>query len=147
MNAITKDQWAKIGEELQSYFVSVEFKYQDTVITVHRERSGESRTVLSVYFDGKICLGWGFESLDSYNPITKLFWCEKKQRYYSPKRVAEIEKAFGKRAAKKYYPKLHESKSYRTPCFSSSTSLIRQFKKVDGLSWISETIKDTADAN
>ncbi|RLM25391.1 hypothetical protein BIY26_08970 [Brenneria goodwinii] len=147
MSDITKEQWALIAEELQGYFCRVQFKYHDTVITVTRERHGESRTVLSIYFDGIIRGGWGLEKSDSYNPMTKLFWCEKKKRYYSPKRVAEIEKRFGKRSAKKNFPSLHESMSYRVPYFSSSASLIRQFKKVDGLSWISETIKDTADAN
>ncbi|SLM63995.1 hypothetical protein [Dickeya aquatica] len=52
-SSITKEQWAKIKTELQSYFCHIEFKYSDTVISVLRVRDGESRTVLSVYFDGE----------------------------------------------------------------------------------------------
>lgn len=134
-NSITKAQWAQITEELQGYFYLVRFKYQNTVISISRERYGESRTFLAVYFDGKMAVGWGLEDSESYNSITKLFWCEKKKRYYSAKRVAEIEKSLGKRYARKHFPKLHESLSYRVPLFTNSTSLVRQFKKIDGLIW------------
>lgn len=135
---ITEEQWAQITEELQGYFCHVQFKYQDTVISVARQRDGESRTILSVYFDRKMCAGWGFADHEVYNPITRLFWHEKKKRYYTAKRVAEIEKLFGKRAAKKDFPKLHDSMSYWVPYFISSTNLVRQFKKAEGLIWLHE---------
>ncbi len=137
-NAITKTQWAQITEELQGYFCRVQFKYQSTVISVARARYGESRTFLAVYFDGKMAIEWGREDSEAYNPITRLFWCEKKKRYYSAKRVADIEKSLGKRSARKHFPKLHESLSYRIPLFTNSTSLVRQFKKVEGLIWLRE---------
>ncbi|WP_339097222.1 hypothetical protein V6917_16495 [Pectobacterium brasiliense] len=146
-NAITKDQWVQIAEELKSCFCYVQFQYQNTVITIVRQRDGESKTVLLVYFDRRILTGWGMETSEIYNPITRLFWCEKKKRLYSAKRATEIEKEFGKRRAKEYFPKLYDSISFRLPYFATSTTLIRQFKKVDGLSWISKTIKDTTDAN
>lgn len=135
-SSITKEQWAKIKTELQSYFCHIEFKYGNTLISVLRVRDGESRTVLSVYFDGEQCFSWGNEKTEVYNPITRLFWCEKKRRLYSAKRAAQIEKNFGKRRAKEYFPELHDSVSYWLPFFSSSTSLIRQFKKAEGLTWV-----------
>lgn len=137
-NTITKAQWEQITEELQGYFCLVRFQYQNTVISISRVRYGESRTFLAVYFDGKMAVDWGREDSEAYNPVTRLFWCEKKKRYYSAKRVAEIEKSLGKRSARKHFPKLHESLSYRIPLFTNSTSLVRQFKKVDGLVWLCE---------
>ncbi|MFJ5319222.1 hypothetical protein [Pectobacterium versatile] len=142
-NTITKEQWTQIAEELKSYFCHVEFKYQDTVITVTRERDGESKTVLSVYFDGTLRSGWGIETSEIYNPITRLFWCEKKKRYYSAKRVAEIEKKLGKRRAKEYFPDLHKTIIYWWPYFTTSTSLIRQFKKAEGLAWLRKPEADS----
>ncbi|MBN3254313.1 hypothetical protein H5A33_06690 [Pectobacterium brasiliense] len=142
-NTITKEQWAQIAEELKSYFCHVEFKYQETVITVTRERDGESKTVLSVYFDGTLRSGWGIEASEIYNPITRLFWCEKKKRYYSAKRVAEIEKKFGKRRAKECFPDLHKTISYWWPYFTTSTSLIRQFKKTEGIIWLRKSEADS----
>ncbi|PWC24713.1 hypothetical protein EH206_11005 [Brenneria nigrifluens DSM 30175 = ATCC 13028] len=135
---MTKEQWAKIAEELQSYFPRVQFKYQDTVITVTRERDGESRTVLVVYFDGKWRGAWGDEKHKDYNPATRLFWFEKKKRLYPAKRAAKIEKELGKRRAREYFPRLYDSISAWLPFFSSSTSLIRQFKKAEGLVWLRE---------
>ncbi|MCI4116050.1 hypothetical protein E4659_12555 [Dickeya dianthicola] len=135
-SSITKEQWAQIKTELQSYFCHIEFKYGDTVITVARERDGESRTVLAVYFDGTMRGAWGSEKSEVYNPITRLFWCEKKKRLYSAKRAAQLEKEIGKRRAKEHFPDLHDSYSYWLPFFSSSTSLIRQFKKAEGLTWV-----------
>lgn len=142
-NTITKEQWAQIAEELKSYFCHVEFKYQETVITVTRERDGESKTVLSVYFDGKMSWVWGRKESEFYNPITELFWCEKKKRLYPAKRAAQIEKEFGKRAAKKYFPELHKTISYWSPYFTASTSLIRQFKKAEGLVWLRKPEADS----
>lgn len=142
-NTITKEQWTQIAGELKSYFCHVEFKYQETVITVTRERDGESKTVLSVYFDGEMRGGWGDEKSETYNPITRLFWCEKKHRLYSAKRAAQIEKEFGKRAAKKYFPELHKTISYWSPYFTASTSLIRQFKKAEGLAWLRKPEADS----
>lgn len=136
INSITKEQWALITEELKGFFCHVQFKYQDTVISVTRERDGESRSVLTVYFDGKICGGWANEKSENYNPITRLFWCEKKKRLYPAKRATQIEKEFGKRRAKEYFPKLYDSVSFWLPFFTASASLIRQFKKVDGLTWL-----------
>lgn len=135
-NTITKEQWAQIAEELKSYFCHVEFKYQDTVITIARERDGESKTVLSVYFDGKMSWVWGRKESEFYNPITELFWCERKKRLYPAKRAAQIEKEFGKRRAKEFFPKLYDSISFWLPYFATSTSLIRQFKKAEGLVWL-----------
>ncbi|MFJ5428554.1 hypothetical protein ACIPUP_05270 [Pectobacterium actinidiae] len=142
-NTITKEQWAQIAEELKGYFCRVQFQYQNTLITIARERDGESKTVLSVYFDGEIRGGWGNEKSEVYNPITRLFWCEKKMRLYSVRRAAQIEKEFGKRAAKKHFPELHKTISYWCPYFTASTSLIRQFKKTEGLVWLSKPEADS----
>ncbi|MFJ5441731.1 hypothetical protein [Pectobacterium sp. CHL-2024] len=142
-NAITKEQWTLIAEELKSYFCYVQFKYQDTVITIARERDGESKTVLSVYIDGKMSWVWGRKESEFYNPITELFWCEKKKRFYSAQRAAKIEKEFGKRRAKEFSPKLYDSISFRLPYFATSTSLIRQFKKADGLVWLRKPEADS----
>ena len=73
-----------------------------------------------------------------FNPLTRLFWCEKKKRHYPSKTVAEIERALGKRQAKKTFPSLHDSFIYRLPFFTSSSTLVSQFKKADGLTLITK---------
>jgi len=133
---MTKALWEQVTDELKSLFCHVRFRYQDTVITVLRERHSESTTVLAVYFNDKWCAGWGQEGSEVFNPLTRFFWHEKKKRLYPLKRAAEIEKRFGKRAAKQHFPNLHDFVSYRVPYFTSSTTLVRQFKKADGLIFI-----------
>ncbi|MGS4819056.1 hypothetical protein ACN4GA_08415 [Raoultella terrigena] len=135
---MTKALWEQVADELKSYFCHVQFRYQDTVITVARQRDGESRTLLAVYFNDTMCAGWGCEDSEVFNPLTRIFWHEKKMRWYSAKRVAEIEKSIGKRAAKKYFPNLHDYMSYRAPYFTSSSVLVRQFRKADGLTLITK---------
>lgn len=103
-NTITKEQWAQIAEELKSYFCHVEFKYQDTVITVTRERDGESKTVLSVYFDGTMRSGWGMETSEIYNPITRLFWCEKKKTPLSSEASGTNRKGIRKAQSQRIFP-------------------------------------------
>ncbi|QLR62489.1 hypothetical protein HV341_10615 [Citrobacter sp. RHBSTW-00976] len=137
-DSISKEQWETIRAELQSSFCCVRFRYQDTVITVTRERQSESRTCLMVYFDGRFNLGWGDSRCASYNPLTEHFWFTKTRRLHSARHVAETEKALGKRYTKKHMPSLYQPFSYRTPLFASSTTLIRQFRKVPGLTLVTE---------
>lgn len=137
-DSISKEQWETIRAELQSPFCCVRFRYQDTVITVTRERQCESRTCLMVYFDGRCNIGWGNSRCDNYNPLTEHFWFTKTQRLHSAKHVAATEKALGKRYAKKHMPSLYQPFSYRTPLFASSTTLIRQFRKVAELTLVAE---------
>ena len=136
--AITKEQWETIKAELQSSFCYVRFRYQDTVITVTRERQSESRTCLMVYFDGRYNLGWGDSRCANYNPLTEHFWFTKTRSLHSARQVAEAEKALGKRYTKKHMSSLYQSFGYRTPLFASSTTLIRQFRKVAELTLVTE---------
>lgn len=136
--AITKEQWQGIKEALQSSFCHVRFRYQNTEISVVRVWKSESRTALCVYFDNKLCLGWGHSGCDNYNPITEFFWFTRTRRCHSAKEVQKLEKALGKRYARKHLPSLYESYSYRVPEFASSATLIRQFRKAEGLVLITE---------
>lgn len=138
-DSISKEQWETIRAELQTPFCYVKFRYQDTVITVTRERQSENRTCLMVYFDGRCNLGWGDSRCANYNPLTEHFWFTKTRRLHSARQVAEAEKALGKRYAKKHMPSLYQPFSYRTPLFASSTTLIRQFRKAPGLTLVTDT--------
>ncbi|MBP1130466.1 MULTISPECIES: hypothetical protein [Serratia] len=135
---ISKAQCEKIADDLQRVFCHVQFNYQGTEISIVREHVSESRSHLVVYFDNKHCPGWGWKDSEQFNPLTGLFWSQRKRKLYPAKRVAEIEKQMGKRKAKEYFPQLHDSFCYSVPYFSSSLSLVRQFKKVAGLTLLSQ---------
>ncbi|RYM49140.1 hypothetical protein [Serratia proteamaculans] len=135
---ISKAQWQQITDDLQRVFCHVQFQYQGVTVAIVREHISESRSHLVVYFDNKLCPGWGWKDSEQFNPMANVFWCQRKRRLYSPKRVAEVEKRMGKRKAKEYFPDLHNSFCYLVPYFSSSSTLVRQFKKVPSLTFVNQ---------
>lgn len=142
-SVITKEQWKSLEEEMAGYFVGVEFKLNGYVVSVNRVSSGEGKTELGVYIDGSICGSWmtalargkqeqleGFETIPT---ILRDVWKLKTKAYYTPKKVKEIEKIFGKRRAKKEFPKLHGRHEFYLPYLPKASVLCRQFKKLEGL--------------
>lgn len=129
---ITKEQWQQIEAELSGHFVSVKFNYQGHKIGVTRERKNESTTLLVVYINGEI-LGKWFTCPEDSPKILPEVWCKRSRSRYEPKFIADIEKIYGKRRAKKEYPDLHSRREWFEPFFSKSSVLCRQFKKLEGL--------------
>ncbi|MGZ0011836.1 hypothetical protein [Providencia hangzhouensis] len=130
---ISKEQWAKIEGDLKNYFASVDFQYKDTEVGVRRVSAGEGKTVLAVYLNSEICTGWGLPNSDAFNPLVEYFWSKRQKSLYSPKQVKELEKIWGKRHAKKEIPNLHEKLTWYYPGFSKASVLVRQFKRIEGL--------------
>ncbi|WP_350306953.1 hypothetical protein [Photorhabdus viridis] len=135
---IDKSNWKEIERELKGLFCHVNFKYQETVISIVRERMNESRSKLVVYFNHTLCVGWGDEECDKYNPLTKLFCLTGVKPLYSKTKVAEMEKQMGKRYLKKTFPEVYSHQTYLSPIFANASQLIRQYKKIDGLEWVNE---------
>ncbi|MTC39269.1 hypothetical protein GKR70_12225 [Providencia alcalifaciens] len=140
---ISKAQWVKIEEKLKEHFGCVKFQYQDTEVCVIRTYAGEGKTKLTVYLNDQICAGWGWTSCDVFNPLVEFFWSKRSTSIYKPKQVREFEKIFGKRGAKKEVPNLHKKITWYHPCFSKASALVRQFKRIEGLSLITESQGDS----
>ena len=152
---ITKEQWKQIEDELASVWVNVVFRYQGHRLSIERQRTSESTTVLSVYIDGVIKGAW-------VKPIDKLpedapkiladVWYHRTMARYKPKQVADIEKIYGKRRAKKEWPDLHSRIEWVEPYFPKASVLCRQFKKLQGLElirarWLSEPSETEREAS
>ncbi|MGV8003376.1 hypothetical protein QPK14_17505 [Photorhabdus temperata subsp. temperata] len=135
---IDKSNWKEIECELKGLFCHVNFKYQDTVISIVRERVSESRSKLFVYFNHTLCVDWGYEECDKYNPLTKLFWLTVAKQLYSKTKIAEMEKIAGKRNLAKKFPEVYSNQTSLSPIFANASQLIRQYKKIDGLEWVNE---------
>ncbi|PSU49462.1 hypothetical protein C9J12_08205 [Photobacterium frigidiphilum] len=139
-SAITKEQWENLEEEMAGYWVDVEFKLNGYLVSINRVRSGEGKTELAVYIDGTICGSWMSartnaeqDEVEGLPTIIRDVWKLKTKAYYTPKKVKEIEKIFGKRRAKKEFPKLHDRHGFYLPYFPKASVLCRQFKKLEGL--------------
>jgi hypothetical protein len=133
---ISKEQWKQLEYELASGWVDVAFHYKGHEVAIRRERKNETTTVLAVYVDGCIKGNW-------FNPIDKLpddapkvmwdVWYHRSMAIYKPQQIAELEKIYGKRRARREIPKLHGRIEWIEAYFPKASILCRQFKKLKGL--------------
>lgn len=134
--AINKAQWQQLEAEMTRGFVNIKFSYQGFELSIRRERTSESTTVLAVYIDGHIKGKW-LGNIDDIKPdapsILKAVYCHRTIGVYKPAEIARIEKIYGKRRAKTEWPNLHKKVVYLQPYFSKASVLCRQFKKLKGL--------------
>ncbi|EJB8688801.1 hypothetical protein C1S99_10755 [Vibrio parahaemolyticus] len=139
---LTASDWADVQSQLESLFASVSFKYKDHKITVAREYQNESSSKLAVYIDDQIKGAWIDLNLGKIADTNELkdkpsviddVWMLKTQARYDKKFIASVEKIWGKREAKKRYPDLHDKRQYRWPYFNKASSVVRQFKKLEGI--------------
>ncbi|ENS5448866.1 TPA: hypothetical protein ACGW2D_003924 [Morganella morganii] len=131
--SIIKERWAEIEESLKADHVIIKFQYQNTEITVTRVSVSEGRTKLAVWFNGKIGGAWGLPDNKNFNPLCALFWHKRTKSLYPPKRIREMQKAVGKRAAKSVIPNPDAKFTYYMPYFSKASVLVRQFRRIEGL--------------
>lgn len=152
---ISKEQWKAIEAELKGSWVQVKFKLHGHEIYITRERKGESTTVLAVYIDGSIKGTWmkvvkDIDPADEFmNKVVKQVFFHKFHKRYGKKQLEEYAKCkrqCGAKFANELYGKDPEKQgtAYLFPAFGSSTSLVRQFKKNDGLELVSELKEVTA---
>ncbi|OPX57050.1 hypothetical protein SAMN02745127_02090 [Oceanospirillum multiglobuliferum] len=132
--SITKSQWQEIEEELKTLRCKVVFDYQGQAISVERIRTGESRLDLAVYLDGNIVLGWGWPDGEVFDPQVKLLWRQRSKSIFKPAEKQKLIKEIGVRRAKKHFPKLDDKIEWYDPVFTSAAALVRQYKKLEGLS-------------
>ncbi|WP_320152539.1 hypothetical protein [uncultured Tolumonas sp.] len=138
---ISKDKWKEIEDELKGYYlVNVKFKLGNDVISIARQRETESKTVLVVYINGKYSLQWQDEKHELFNPLTHKVWKKTSKRMMSQQKIAALKKKYGVRMFNQLYSKREQEAviSYFMPFFSSSRSLVSQFKKIDGLEFIGD---------
>jgi len=130
--AITKEQWVEIENELAGTFGNVVFSVGDHKVSVQRQRKSESTTVLSVYIDDFIRGEW-CNKKESRPACLEQVWRKRSISLYKPTEIKRIQKTFGKRDAKKHFPKLHDKTEYFDCSFTTSKSLVRQFKRIENI--------------
>ena len=137
MSTITKEQWQQIEEELKGMFCDVRFNVQGHELLVRRAQVAEGRWELVVYIDKSITPFWGMPSHKEYLPVVEKVWRKRSKAHYSPKRQKEIIKIWGKRRAKKEWPDLEEKYHWYDFIFKTASSVVRQYRRIEGLELIS----------
>lgn len=131
--SLTKDQQSALLSELKGLFCSAKFELDGHDVRVRRERNGESKTCLVVYIDDAI-EGKNLGSIDDVElGVAKKVYRHRSKARFKPKQIKEIEKLWGKRGAKKAFPKLHEKLVYLYPTFNTAQTLVRQYAKLEGI--------------
>ncbi|AYO18074.1 hypothetical protein D0812_27430 [Vibrio owensii] len=139
---LTASDWADIQSQLEGFLANVSFKYKDHKISVVREYQSESSSKLAVYIDDQIKGAWIDLNFGAVGEVDKSkerpvviddVWMLKTKARYDKKSIASAEKIWGKREAKKRYPDLHSKCQFRWPYFNKASSVVRQFKKLEGI--------------
>lgn len=139
--SISKEQWASIEERLKGFYFSVKFTLSGHEITVQKVRYKENQYALCVYIDGSWKGLWMTGDKDPvYDPIVKQVWRKRSRALYSPAKKARIRKSFGVRRTKEMFPDLDKAIVMWMPDFKTAASLVRQFKKIDGLELVAEPV-------
>ncbi|CAH6819526.1 hypothetical protein ABVS17_001197 [Vibrio parahaemolyticus] len=138
----TRTDWDGVLGQLESLIARVSFKYKGHKITVAREYQSESSSKLAVYIDGQIKGAWIDINFGRAGEVDKPkerpaviddVWMLKTKARNDKKFIASVEKIWGKREAKKRYPDLHDKCQFRWPYFNKASSVVRQFKKLEGI--------------
>lgn len=130
--SVSSENWQRIEENLLTTMASVKFKIADDEIHIARVAVKENRTALAVYINNKIVWKHGMQS-DEQPELIRKVWRKRTIASYSPAKKKKIIEDFGKRNAMKYFPNLDKATTYYDPMFNTAKSLVRQFKKLDGL--------------
>ncbi len=120
---MTKEEWAKIGEALSGLYGIVALHVDGHEISFHRQRVGKNQLGIMTYVDGHYKGAWkdGDPEYNYLRVVTKSF--------YSPKKLKELEKNYGKRQWKTVKDQYDKKYTYRTPVWFSVSSIRKQYEK------------------
>lgn len=146
--SISNVQWMAIEALLTASWVDMKFGLNGHEIYIRRARKSESKTVLEVFIDGAIKGEWmqdvaKLDPADEFmNQVVKQVWFHKFFARFKAKELAQLEKykkAVGVRRFKAKWGDGDLKKQgwhYLQPHFGTAATLVRQFKKIDGLTLI-----------
>ena len=139
---MSNEQWTVIEKKLRGFFSEVVFEYEGHKITVQKGFIRENVMRLVVYIDGAIKAK---DSLDldgtGFNPLVVLFWRRRERSLYTKKSreaLVRYSKAIGKKRSKEAGIDPEKKTVSYHPDFPSAKSLVRQFRKVDGLTLLED---------
>lgn len=137
--SLTNSQWDEIEVQLSDSFGVVKLTLHGRVITLEKRFVAENQLAVVVFIDGVIKASTGIELSKRYDPFVAKVWRKRSQSCYSQKHIKEIEKLWGKREAKKQFPRLHDKHVYYEPFFPKFAGLKRVLAKQKDLQMFDET--------
>lgn len=146
--AITKEQWEGIQNTLSGLYTRVEFTLPSgEKIAVYKTMVSENKMALIVWIDDTRSEEWGWPMHKDFRPITKTVW---RRKTYKPG-ASIIRRASKTREGQRWLKRkenahIFEVVEYWVCHFNTSASLVRQFKKIDGLELVTPASEVMTDA-
>lgn len=121
--SITNEEWSEIARKLSELW-SVSFLYDGHLIEVHF-RIHKNKIIWFVFIDSAAIGKWASEESEMFYLVEK-FWFKRSRSLYTQKQRKEYKGLISKKS-------LGQKISYFQPYFTSVSTLVRQFKKIEGL--------------
>lgn len=125
MQKLSRDEIQKIDAELSFPFGCVVLRCDGNTVTIQVQRTKPRRYDLMIYVNG----WFKGEYLRETSPEHR-FYRPVKISAYKPSERAKIEKNFGKRKARKYFPNLDKTSTYYMPSWNTPSTMLRHFARV-----------------
>ncbi|WP_208457713.1 hypothetical protein [Burkholderia pyrrocinia] len=125
MSKLSKEDVQRIDTELSYPYGCVVLRCDDNTVTVQVQRSKPRRYDLMVYVNG-----WFRGSYLKADAPEHRFYRPVKISAYKPSERAHVEKQFGKRNARKYFPNLDKTFTIFAMTWNSPGTMIRHFTRV-----------------
>lgn len=125
MSKLSKEDIQRIDTELSFPFGCVVLRCDANTITIQVTRTKPRRYDLMVYVNGWFKGDYLKETAPEHR-----FYRPVKFSAYKPSERAKIEKQFGKRNARKYFPGLDKTSTYYMPSWNTPSTMLRHFARV-----------------
>lgn len=132
---ISKEQWNGIQNTLCAMYSEVTFRMPSgEEITVNKRFIAENKMALIVWVNGERSTAWGLPAHEQFRPLVQHIW-RRHTRRPGASAIRRISKMKGgKRWLKqKENAYLYDVVEYWVCYFNSAASLVRQFRKIEGL--------------
>ncbi|HBA1402913.1 hypothetical protein [Citrobacter koseri] len=144
---ISKEQWNGIQNTLCRMYSEVTFRMPSgEEIAVNKSFIAENKMALIVWVNGERSTAWGLPTHEQFRPLVKHVW-RRQTRRPGASVIRKISKMKGgKRWLKqKENAHLYDVVEYWVCYFNSAASLVRQYRKIEGLELVtpvSEVMKN-----
>jgi len=125
MSKLSKEDIQRIDTELSFPFGCVVLRGDGNTVTIQVQRTKPRRYDLVIFVNG----WFKGEYLKETSPEHR-FYRPVKISSYKPSQRAQIEKEFGKRKARKYFPNLDKTSTYYMPSWNTPSTMLRHFARV-----------------
>lgn len=121
--SMTKEEWKQVDDKLSGLFGSVEMLVDGHTVTFQRQRVGKNQLGIMTFVDGHYKGAWkeGDPEFKYLRMVAKSL--------YSPKKLKEFEKIYGKRQWKTVKDRWDKKYIYGTPVWFSVSGIRKQYEK------------------